>query len=314
MGAMMTFYKVIINIGVMTAEAATEEGSMMNEKRIGVIGGSGLYAMREVAVKEEVRLETPFGAPSDPYILGELMGKEVVFLPRHGKGHRIQPSDLNFRANIYGMKKLGVRQILSVSAVGSLREDIEPGHIVIPNQFFDQTRNRISTFFGNGVVGHASFADPVCGALGDVVAKAADKAGASVHRGGTYICIEGPLFSTRAESNIYRKWGADIIGMTNVTEAKLAREAGICYSTIALATDYDCWYKGHEEVTASAVIQIITKNVEKAQEIIKIAVGSMDTKNPCACAQAMKNAIMTNRERIPEETRKKLAIIVGEYL
>ncbi|MBI5185433.1 MAG: S-methyl-5'-thioadenosine phosphorylase [Nitrospinae bacterium] len=283
----------------------------MNGKRIGIIGGSGLYEMKELAIEEEVRVETPFGEPSDKFILGTLMGKKVAFLPRHGKGHRILPSQLNFRANIFGMKKLGVAQILSVSAVGSMKEEIEPGHIVIPDQFFDQTKNRISTFFGNGVVGHASFADPVCGALCEVVTASAKSAGATVHKGGTYICIEGPLFSTRGESNIYRKWGVDVIGMTNVTEAKLAREAGVCYSTIALATDYDCWYAGHEEVTVEAVIRIIHQNVEMAQKIIKNAVGSIDGKKACACADAMKNAIMTNKDMIPEQTRKDLEIILN---
>lgn len=283
----------------------------MSEKRIGIIGGSGLYEMKELAIEEEVSVETPFGEPSDKFILGKLMGKKVAFLPRHGKGHRILPSQLNFRANIFGMKKLGVAQILSVSAVGSMKEEIEPGHIVVPDQFFDQTKNRISTFFGNGVVGHASFADPVCGALCEVVTASAKSAGATVHKGGTYICIEGPLFSTRGESNIYRKWGVDVIGMTNVTEAKLAREAGICYSTIALATDYDCWYAGHEEVTVEAVIRIIHQNVEMAQKIIRNAVESIDGKKTCGCADAMKNAIMTNKDLIPEQTRKDLDIILS---
>ena len=286
----------------------------MTEKRIGVIGGSGLYEMKELAVEKEVRLETPFGSPSDKYILGELCGRKVAFLPRHGRGHRILPSELNFRANIYGMKKLGVDQILSVSAVGSMKEKIEPGHIVIPDQFFDQTKNRISTFFGNGVVGHAAFADPVCGELCKVVHSAAKEAGATVHKGGVYICIEGPLFSTRAESNIYRKWGVDVIGMTNVTEAKLAREAGICYSTIALATDYDCWYEGHEEVSVEAVVAIIKQNVAMAQGIIRNAVASMDKKKPCACADAMKNAIMTQKDLIPKQIKKELDIIIGSYL
>jgi 5'-methylthioadenosine phosphorylase len=283
----------------------------MSKKRIGIIGGSGLYEMKELAIEEEVQVKTPFGDPSDKFILGDLMGKKVAFLPRHGKGHRILPSQLNFRANILGMKKLGVDQILSVSAVGSMKEEIEPGHIVIPDQFFDQTKNRISTFFGNGVVGHASFADPVCGALCKVVSAAAKSAGATVHVGGTYICIEGPLFSTRAESNIYRKWGVDVIGMTNVTEAKLAREAGICYSTIALATDYDCWYAGHEEVTVEAVIRIIHQNVEMAQKIIRNAIESIEEKKSCGCAEAMKNAIMTNKDLIPEQTRKDLEMILS---
>ncbi len=286
----------------------------MSEKRIGVIGGSGLYEMKEITIEEEVRIETPFGDPSDKYILGDLLGKKVAFLPRHGKGHRILPSELNFRANIYGMKKLGVDQILSVSAVGSMKEEIVPGHIVIPDQFFDQTKNRISTFFGNGVVGHASFADPICSSLSDIVTSAAKDAGATVHRGGTYICIEGPLFSTRGESLIYRKWGVDVIGMTNVTEAKLAREAGICYSTIALATDYDCWHDGHDEVTVEAVIQIIHQNVAMAQKIIRNAVEAIQRKEECQCADAMKFAIMTNKALIPEQTKKDLDIIIGEYL
>ncbi len=286
----------------------------MSEKRIGIIGGSGLYEMKEMTVEDEVKVETPFGDPSDKYIVGEILGKEVAFLPRHGKGHRILPSEINFRANIFGMKELGVGGILSVSAVGSMKEEIEPGHIVIPDQFFDQTKKRDSSFFGNGVVGHASFADPVCSALCDVATSAAKGAGATVHKGGTYICIEGPLFSTRAESNIYRKWGVDVIGMTNVTEAKLSREAGICYTTIALATDYDCWYEGHDEVTVEAVIATIKQNVEMARKIILNAVGSMDKKKTCGCADAMKNAIMTDKATVPEKTRKDLDLIIGEYL
>lgn len=286
----------------------------MNEKRIGIIGGSGLYEMKEMTVEDEVKVDTPFGDPSDKYIIGEISGKKVAFLPRHGKGHKILPSEINFRANVFGMKKLGVEGILSVSAVGSMKEGIEPGHIVIPDQFFDQTKKRDSTFLGNGLVGHASFADPVCCALSKVVASAAKDAGATVHEGGTYICIEGPLFSTRAESTIYRKWGVDVIGMTNVTEAKLAREAGICYATIALATDYDCWYEGHEAVTVEAVIAIVKQNVEMAQQIILKSVDTMGNKKPCGCSETMKNAIMTDKTTIPEKTRKDLAIIIGDYL
>ena len=281
---------------------------------IGVIGGSGLYEMEGLTGVREVRVDTPFGEPSDAYITGNLGGVEMVFLPRHGRGHRYLPTEVNYRANIYGMKKLGVERIISVSAVGSMREDIEPGHIVVPSQFYDHTKHRKSTFFGNGVVAHVGFADPVCHGLSDILVNAGEKTGARMHRGVTYICMEGPQFSTRAESNIYRGWGVDVIGMTNATEAKLAREAEICYATIALSTDYDCWHETEEDVTVEAVIAILMKNVDTAKKIIKEAVPKIPAKRECHCKEALKNAIMTRAELIPEKTKKDLELIIGKYI
>jgi len=290
----------------------------MAQPIIGVIGGSGLYEIEGLTDIKEVTLETPFGAPSDHYVTGVLGDVKMVFLPRHGRGHRILPSEVNYRANIYGMKLLGVQQIISVSAVGSMKEEIVPGHIVIPDQFFDRTQGkRASTFFGKGIVGHVQFADPVCSALSERLAAAADKVGAVVHSGGTYICIEGPNFSTRAESNIYRSWGVDIIGMTNIPEARLAREAEICYGTVALATDYDCWHEGHEDVSVEAVIAIIQQNVNTALEIIKEAVQEIAASwnaSDCHCDESLKYAIMTSRELIPDQTRKDLDLLLGKYL
>ena len=281
---------------------------------IGVIGGSGLYEMEGLTSVREVKIHTPFGEPSDAYITGSLGGTEMVFLPRHGRGHRFLPTEVNYRANIYGMKKLGVDRIISVSAVGSMKEEIEPGHIVIPDQFYDLTKHRKSTFFGDGVVAHVGFADPVCHDLFETLADAGKKAGATVHKGGTYICMEGPQFSTRAESKIYRKWGVDVIGMTNATEAKLAREAEICYATVALSTDYDCWHETEEDVTVEAVIAVLMKNVETAKKIIKEAVTMMPAKKGCRCSEALKNAIMTKPELIPEKTKKDLELIIGKYI
>lgn len=281
---------------------------------IGVIGGSGLYEMEGLTGIREIKIDTPFGEPSDAYICGSLGGIEMVFLPRHGRGHRFTPTEVNYRANIYGMKKLGVERIISVSAVGSMREDIEPGHIVVPSQFYDHTKHRKSTFFGNGVVAHVGFADPVCHGLSDILVNAGEKTGAKMHRGGTYLCMEGPQFSTRAESNIYRGWGVDVIGMTNATEAKLAREAEICYATIALSTDYDCWHETEEDVTVEAVIAILMKNVETAKKIIKEAVPKIPAKRDCHCSEALKNAIMTKAELIPEKTKKDLDLIIGKYI
>jgi 5'-methylthioadenosine phosphorylase len=287
----------------------------MSQPVIGVIGGSGLYEMEGFTDVREIHLETPYGEPSDAFISGILDGVRVIFLPRHGRGHRLLPSEVPYRANIYGMKKLGVERIISVSAVGSMKEEIVPGHIVIPDQFFDRTAGqRSTTFFGQGVVGHVQFSDPVCSDLSAVLHEAAGAAGATVHRGGTYICIEGPHFSTRAESKIYRGWGVDIIGMTNISEARLAREAEICYGTIALATDYDCWHEEHDEVSVEAVIAIIQKNVAMAKNIIRKAVQGLDGDRPCRCAEALRYAIMTPRELIPEETRQKLDVIMGKYL
>ncbi|MFZ4856996.1 MAG: S-methyl-5'-thioadenosine phosphorylase [Desulfuromonadaceae bacterium] len=287
----------------------------MNETTIGVIGGSGLYDMEGLERVERMRIETPFGDPSDEFVTGTLNGTKMVFLPRHGRGHRLLPSEVNYRANIYGMKTLGVERIISVSAVGSLKEAIAPGHIVIPDQFYDRTKGvRKDTFFGEGVVAHAGFADPVCGDLSHVLFCAAQKAGATTHKGGTYICMEGPAFSTRAESLSYLALGASVIGMTNLTEAKLAREAEICYGVIALSTDYDCWHESHEDVTVEAIIRIIHQNVAMAGNIIRHAVAEISNERLCACGSAMQYAVITDRAVIPEATRQKLAPLVGRYL
>ncbi|GAB6081546.1 S-methyl-5'-thioadenosine phosphorylase [Desulfuromonas carbonis] len=287
----------------------------MSNPAIGVIGGSGLYEIEGLTEIREVVLETPFGAPSDAFICGVLDGVQMVFLPRHGRGHRRLPSEVNYRANIYGMKQLGVGRIISVSAVGSMREEIVPGHIVIPDQFFDRTQGkRASTFFGNGVVGHVQFADPVCGELSAALYDAAKTVGATVHRGGTYICIEGPNFSTRAESNIFRSWGVDVIGMTNLPEARLAREAEICYGTVALATDYDCWHSEHDDVSVEAVLAIIEQNVATARNIIRTVVPQLAAAPGCGCGEALRYAIMTRRDLIPTETRRQLAPLLAKYL
>ena len=284
----------------------------MSAPVLGVIGGSGLYSMKELEVLEEVAVETPFGNPSDKLIRGRLMGREVLFLPRHGVGHRIPPSDINYRANIFAMKKLGVSRILSVSAVGSMKEEIVPGHIVLPDQFIDRTHRRISTFFSDGIVGHVGFAEPVCVDLQGKVAAAAKKTGATLHTGGTYICIEGPQFSTRAESLLYRSWGVDVIGMTNVTEAKLAREAGLCYVTMLLSTDYDCWHEEEEAVTLEAVLEIMHKNVTLAQAIVKETAGEAVDELNCSCGQAAAQAIVTDRARIPDKLKRDLEVLFGK--
>ncbi|ORJ59594.1 S-methyl-5'-thioadenosine phosphorylase [Geothermobacter hydrogeniphilus] len=286
----------------------------MKEMTIGVIGGSGLYAMEGLEDVREEKVGTPYGDPSDLLVTGRLGDVRMVFLPRHGRGHRLLPSEVNFRANIYALKKLGVDQVISVSAVGSMKEEIVPGHIVIPDQFFDRTVARNSTFFGEGIVGHVQFADPVCGRLAAILAQSAREVGATVHEGGTYLCMEGPQFSTRAESRIYRGWGVDVIGMTNSTEAKLAREAELCYSTIALATDYDCWYEGHEDVSVEAVVALIQQNVAMAKDIIAAAVKCLAGERTCSCGMALQYAIMTDRALIPAATREKLAVIMGKYL
>lgn len=287
----------------------------MDQMTIGVIGGSGLYEIEGLTDLEEVRIETPFGMPSDVYITGMLQDVKLIFLPRHGRGHRLLPAEVPYRANIYGMKKLGVQRIISVSAVGSMKEEIAPGHIVIPDQFFDRTQGRrAATFFGQGVAGHVQFADPVCADLSNVLVEAGRQAGATVHQGGTYICIEGPNFSTRAESTIYRSWGVDVIGMTNIPEARLAREAEICYATVALATDYDCWHESHEDVTVEAVLAIIKQNVAMARDIIRQAALMLAEPPLCGCSEALKFAIMTDRELIPAATRQALQPIIGKYL
>jgi len=281
---------------------------------VGVIGGSGLYEMEGLTNDRAVRVATPFGRPSDEYRIGTLFGRRIAFLPRHGRGHRLMPTDINYRANIYGMKKLGVERIISVSAVGSMREDIRPGDIVIPHQFYDHTKHRRSTFFGNGIVAHVGMADPVCGDLGSVLVEAGEKVGATVHRGGTYICMEGPQFSTQAESLTYRQWNVDVIGMTNATEAKLAREAEICYSTIALATDYDCWHHSEEAVTVEAVLAVMKHNIETSKAMIRQAVKMLPEVRTCGCGEALRNTIMTPEKLIPAKTRKDLAPIIGKYL
>ena len=281
----------------------------MAEKIIGVIGGSGLYQMDGLDVTEKVTIKTPYGYPSDQIILGNLRGKKMAFLPRHGVGHFIPPSEINFRANIFAMKKIGAEKIISVSAVGSMKEEYPPGHFVVPDQFVDRTNRRISTFFTNGMVGHVSLADPICRETCAVLYEAGKKAGATVHKGGTYICIEGPQFSTRAESNIYRQWGVDVIGMTNVTEAKLAREAGLCYSTLALVTDYDCWHIEEEPVTLEAVLKIMHQNVKRAKQVINELAPLLDNVEPCCCADAAKQAVVTESAKIPEKLKKDLSIL-----
>jgi 5'-methylthioadenosine phosphorylase len=280
---------------------------------IGIIGGSGLYQMAGLSNLEELKVETPFGEPSDNFVLGTLEGKRIAFLARHGRGHRILPSELNFRANIYAMKKIGVEKILSASAVGSLKEEHRPLDIVIPDQFFDRTRGRISTFFGEGLVVHVSFAHPVCSHLGDQIMAAGKRAGVPVKRGGTYLCMEGPAFSTVAESNVYRSWGMDIIGMTNLQEAKLAREAEICYATIALVTDYDCWHPGHDAVTVDQVIAVLNQNSENGQKLIREAVRLLDDHRPCKCGSALKSAILTELNKVPPATKEKLKLLIGKY-
>ena len=281
---------------------------------IGIIGGSGLYDMAELTDREERRIETPFGEPSSPYVLATLRGKRVAFLARHGAGHRFMPSELNFRANIFGFKLLGAEYILSASAVGSLREEYKPLDLVVPDQFLDRTRGRISTFFGNGLVAHVGFAHPFCSPLSDLAHRAAQSAGAPVHKGGTYVCMEGPQFSTLAESRLYRSWGMDIIGMTNLQEAKLAREAEICYSTIALVTDYDCWHPEHDQVTVEMIVANLTQNARTAQQVIAQAVAMLPFERTCECANALKYAIITRPEAVPAETKRKLAPIVGRYM
>jgi 5'-methylthioadenosine phosphorylase len=285
---------------------------MMAQPSIGIVGGSGLYEIDGLEAIEEVQVETPFGAPSDSYLVGSLDGRRLVFLPRHGRGHHLLPSEVNYCANIHGFKQLGVEWLISVSAVGSMREEIEPGHMVVVDQFIDRTRGRRSTFFGEGVVGHVAFADPVCSELAAVLVDAGKHVGATVHRGGTYICIEGPQFSTRAESALYRSWGVDVIGMTNMPEAKLAREAGICYATLAMATDYDCWYEGHDDVSVEAVIETLKRNVATAREIIRCAARRINTDRPCAFADAGTSAVLTAPEAMDERARKRLALLLGD--
>jgi 5'-methylthioadenosine phosphorylase len=286
----------------------------LKKAEIGIIGGSGLYAMPGLTNVTEEKLVTPFGEPSDAFILGELEGRKVVFLARHGRGHRILPSELNFRANIYAMKMLGVERILSVSAVGSLKEEHKPTDFVIPDQFIDCTFARVSTFFGGGVVAHVAFGDPVCSSVAETFKKACDAVGVVGKRGGTYVCMEGPQFSTRAESNLYRSWGADVIGMTNLQEAKLAREAEICYATMAMVTDYDCWYEGHDDVTVEQIVAVLHQNAENASKVVKAAVAAMPAARTCSCGNALKYAVLTDRKAIPAEARERLALLLDKYL
>ncbi len=285
----------------------------MSEVRIGVIGGSGLYAMEGLEVEQERVVETPWGAPSDPYVIGRIDGRPVAFLARHGRGHRFLPTEVNYRANIYGFKKLGVEFLISVSAVGSMKEQYVPGHIVVPDQFFDRTRHRADTFFGNGIVAHVSLARPVSAALADVLYNAAAAERATVHRGGTYLCMEGPQFSTRAESMVYRQWGMDIIGMTNLQEARLAREAEIAYASLSMVTDYDCWHEEEEAVTGEGVMEVLRRNVELAQRVVRRAVADLDgVENDCA--DALRMSLITEPSLVPEETLAMLEPLVGRYL
>jgi len=285
----------------------------MSEVRIGVIGGSGLYGMEALRVSGERRIETPWGEPSDAYVIGELDGREVAFLARHGRGHRILPTELNFRANVYGFKKLGVEFLISVSAVGSMKLEYAPGHIVVPDQFFDRTRHRPDTFFGNGLVAHVSLARPVSEALAGVLFESARAEGATVHRGGTYLNMEGPQFSTRAESMVYRQWGVDVIGMTNLQEAKLAREAEMAYASLSMVTDYDCWHEEEAAVTGEGVMEVLRQNVALAQRVVRRAVAGLDgVENDCA--DALRMALITDPDLVPDATLAMLRPLVGKYL
>ncbi|HKO12138.1 MAG TPA: S-methyl-5'-thioadenosine phosphorylase [Acidobacteriaceae bacterium] len=286
----------------------------MQQAEIGIIGGSGLYSMPGLSNIHEERVSTPFGDPSDAFVLGELEGRKVAFLARHGRGHRLLPTELPFRANIYAMKTLGVERILSMSAVGSLKEEHAPGHFVIPDQFIDRTFARVATFFGDGIVGHVAFGDPVCGTVARVITDACSSEGVTARPNGTYVCMEGPQFSTRAESNLYRSWGADVIGMTNLQEAKLAREAEICYATAAMVTDYDCWREGHDDVTVEQIVAVLNQNAANASRVIKAAVAAMPRERGCACKSALQYAVLTSRDAIPAATREKLDLLLGKYL
>jgi 5'-methylthioadenosine phosphorylase len=288
----------------------------VSDHRIGVIGGSGLYELEGFEVRERRALATPFGAPSDELVLGTLEGRELIFLPRHGRGHRFSPSEVPYRANIFAMKQLGVSRIISVSAVGSMKEEIHPGHMVLPDQFIDRTVSRPRTFFDNGIVAHVSFADPTCSDLRKTVLDAAQRENMVVHEGGAYVCIEGPQFSTRAESRVFRSWGVSVIGMTNLPEARLAREAEICYSTLALSTDYDCWHETEEDVSVEVVVATLTKNVENAKKVIRRAILSIDTRTPraCPCSTALRHAIMTRSDAVPMVNKRQLAPLIGRYI
>ena len=297
------------------AGAKKEKSKRVNTPaEIGIIGGSGLYSMNGLTKTREIHVKTPFGEPSDAIVLGTLEGKRVAFLARHGRGHRILPSEINFRANVYAMKLLGVDRIISVSAVGSLREELRPGEFLVPDQFVDRTKSRVSTFFGEGLVAHVGFDKPTCGQVSGVLADASVHCGVMVHRKGTYVCIEGPQFSTLAEANMHRQLHFDVIGMTNVTEAKLAREAEICYATIAMITDFDCWHPEHESVTASQIIATLVQNAENAQRVLREAVRAMPEERNCKCAAALRNALVTDMKLVPKATKKKLEAIIGKYI
>lgn len=286
----------------------------MAQAEIGIIGGSGLYQMKGITDLREVTLETPFGKPSDSYMVGNLAGKQVAFLARHGRSHRIMPTELNFRANIHGFKQLGVERIISVSAVGSLKQEHAPLDFVLPDQFYDRTKQRVSTFFGDGIVAHIAFGDPICEHMSKVVFEACKKAGVTAKHGGTYVCMEGPQFSTKAESNLYRSWGMDVIGMTNLQEAKLAREAELCYVTVAMVTDYDCWHPDHDAVTVDQIVAVLMKNAENACNVVREAVAAMPKDRACKCGSALATAIITSKEAIPAEAKERLKLIIGKYL
>jgi len=297
----------------MSAKKAGAGKGEANSTSIGIIGGSGLYTMGGLTGTRELRVKTPFGEPSDDLVLGTLEGKRVAFLARHGRGHRILPSEINYRANIYAMKLLGVERIISASAVGSLKEDLQPGEFLVPDQFFDRTKNRASTFFGEGIVAHVAFAHPTCGQLSAVLADACAEEAVKVHRRGTYICIEGPQFSTLAEAEVNRQLRFDVIGMTNLTEAKLAREAEICYATIAMITDYDCWHPDHESVTAAEIIATLNQNAANAQKVLRAAVRELPAARSCQCAAALEHALVTDLQLVPAATKKRLAAIIQKY-
>jgi len=297
------------------AAAKAEKSKRANtQAEIGIIGGSGLYSMSGLTKTREVQVKTPFGEPSDTIVVGSLEGKRVAFLARHGRGHRILPSEINFRANVYAMKLLGVDRIISVSAVGSLLENLQPGEFLVPDQFVDRTKNRVSTFFGDGLVAHVGFDKPTCGQVSGVLADASVHCGVMVHRKGTYVCIEGPQFSTLAEANMHRQLRFEVIGMTNVTEAKLAREAEICYATIAMITDFDCWHPEHESVTASQIIATLVQNAENAQRVLREAVRAMPEERSCKCGAALKHALVTDLKLVPKATKRKLEAIIGKYI
>jgi 5'-methylthioadenosine phosphorylase len=287
--------------------------SVSEQATLGVIGGSGLYELDGLGDVRRLRISTPFGDPSDEYVLGTVGDCRIAFLPRHARGHRILPSELNFRANVHGMKQLGVVQLVSVGAVGSLREEIAPGHLLVPDQFIDRTFDRQASFFGDGAVAHVQFGDPVCKRLADALGSAAEGGGTTVHRGGTYVCMEGPQFSTRAESNLYRSWGAQVIGMTNLQEAKLAREAEFCYASLALVTDYDCWHESEAEVAAASILEVMHDNADRGRRAIGLLAATLPG-GDCACRHALASAIVTDRRSIPDETRARLQLIAGKYL